>query len=266
MMKYRISLIAVCSSVIFTSGCSTLTSPARIHELESGKSYWFDYDATRRGTILVSADSNAKEKVLRSCAEPAPDVALNLASKIESQLSYKDISGQAKGDLAINAVKLAERSQMVMFFREALFRLCEISVNSSLSSTEISNLYGRIIDTALRLGSDKAIDVDLTKIKLELVQVEAAMASAAAQRAQAEADKAKANDAAERQRLQQQIDSLNIQIAKAGEDKKALGTQLVSLSEAKKAEASADAQKGTEAKEKGEEVSKDPTKAVAPIK
>ena len=34
--------------------------------------------------------------------------------------------------MAINVVKLAERSQMVLFFREALYRVCEVSLNENI--------------------------------------------------------------------------------------------------------------------------------------
>lgn len=260
-MHYVIFTFLACGLTLL-SGCSSMTSPARVHALADGKGYWFDYDATRRGTVLVGQDPATQKFAFRSCAEPAPDVALSLASKIESQLSYKEISGQAKGELAINAVKLADRSQMVMFFREALFRLCEISINQNLNNSEITVLYTQIINTALRLGSEKAIDADILSIKANLTQAEANISAAAAARAQAEAEKAKAFDVSEKQKLQQKIDELNNQITKAAEEKKVFATQLLNANQIKKAEVEADNTKATTAQAKGDEISKDPSKAL----
>lgn len=242
------------------AGCSSLTSPARVHALADGKGYWIDYDASRRGTVLVGQDPATQKFAFRSCAEPAPDVALSFASKIESQLSYKEITGQAKGDLAISAVKLADRSQMVMFFREALFRLCEISVNQSLTNGEISVLYTKIIDTALRLGSDKAIDADIQIAKANLAQAEATIATAAAERAQ-KVEMAKTKDAAVNLKLKQEINDLDTLIVKTAEEKKGFATQLLSANQAKKAEVEADNTQAIAAQAKGDEISKDPTKA-----
>lgn len=256
-----ITHVVLALGIPLLSGCAGLTSPARMHELGDGKGYWFDYDASRRGTVLVGQDPKTQKFAFRSCAEPAPDVALSLASKIESQLSYKEISGQAKGDLAINAVKLADRSQMVMFFREALFRLCEISINQNLSNGEITGLYTEIIKTALRLGSDKAIDADILQIKANLAQAEATISTAATARALAETEKVKANDISEKQKLQQKIEDLNAQITKAAEDKKAFATQLLSANQIKRAEVEADNTKATTAQVKGDEIIKDPNKA-----
>lgn len=44
-MKYVIIVI----SISLIAGCASFTSPARYHELETNKSYWIDYDVTRRG-------------------------------------------------------------------------------------------------------------------------------------------------------------------------------------------------------------------------
>jgi len=42
--------IASLLSVAALSGCTNLTSPARHKPLAPNQAYWFDYDASRRGT------------------------------------------------------------------------------------------------------------------------------------------------------------------------------------------------------------------------
>jgi hypothetical protein len=69
-------------------GCANLTSPARMHEMKPATPYWLDYDAGRRGAIVVP--EGAKVSV---CAEPSPDVALTFVSQILAQVKVNNGNG-----------------------------------------------------------------------------------------------------------------------------------------------------------------------------
>ena len=149
--------------VILVSGCSSLTSPARMHELDSKQSYWMDYDVTRRGTIVSGANSNWK-----ACAEPAPDAAIGVVAKLEGEA---DIAGQgsakAKGELSQSIVNLAEKTQMVLFLRESLFRLCELSINTEITAAQTQALYLEVIKASLELVKKDIAQIGLDKQRLE---------------------------------------------------------------------------------------------------
>jgi hypothetical protein len=162
MVPSRLLLIACLAAGL--PACASLTSPARVHELKPGQNYWLDYDASRRGTVVAAGGNST-----RSCAEPSPDMALQLVADIQANMEYQGVDAQAKGAVATTAVKLAERSQMLLFFREALYRVCEISLNTDLSDEQIVQLYEQIVRTALLLGSDKAIEADVEKLRLDLM-------------------------------------------------------------------------------------------------
>lgn len=153
MSKIMITAPAI---VALLSGCANLTSPAREHALESNRQYWFDYDASRRGAVMVP--DTAKIKI---CSEPSPDAALNLVSKLQASLETVD-AGKVGGSAEFSAsvVKLAERTQMVMFLREALYRLCEQSLNQQFSKEEVLSAYLKVIDTAKAIA-----DADRDKAK-----------------------------------------------------------------------------------------------------
>lgn len=51
-------ITVVPSVVVLLSGCANFTSPAREHSLDSSRHYWFDYDASRRGAVMVSENAN----------------------------------------------------------------------------------------------------------------------------------------------------------------------------------------------------------------
>jgi hypothetical protein len=159
-------LIACTAAVALLSGCANLTSPARSSQLDDKKAYWFDYDASRRGAILVSSDSKFK-----SCSEPSPDVALTLVTKLEASLK-KDGVEEAKGNAEFNAsvVKLAERTQMVMFLREALFRLCEQSLNQNFTKDEVLAAYKNVIDGAIEIVKTDGKKADAEKAKAEAMK------------------------------------------------------------------------------------------------
>jgi hypothetical protein len=150
------SLLAVLAVVVLLSGCANLTSPAREHSLDATKQYWFDYDATRRGAVMVPSTA-----MVKMCSEPSPDAALNLVSKLDASLEKTGV-GKAEGSAEFNAsvVKLAERTQVVMFLREALFRLCEQSLNQQFTKDEILSAYNKVIDTAKAIA-----DADRDKAK-----------------------------------------------------------------------------------------------------
>lgn len=253
------TLIIVAPIAALCIGCSSLTSPARPHQLEANQNYWFDYDASRRGTLLTSSTSTNKFK---SCAEPAPDVALSFVGKVQSEINYQELDTTQKGELAINVVKLAERSQMVLFFREALYRVCEMSINQDIDKVVIQTLYEKIIDTSLRLGSDKAIDIDAMRIGRDIALAEAAIQEAATKREIALAEQKQAPNKAEEQRLSQEIVRLNEEIKKYAEDKKDLGGQLQSIAAIKTAEAAAQKQDAVTAQTSGIAISQNPGMAL----
>lgn len=158
-----IPIVAVTLSLL--TGCANLTDPARRTELEDKSPYWFDYDASRRGAIMVP-----KESKLKICSEPSPDVALNLVTKLEATVK-KDAVGQVGGDAEFNSsvVKLAERTQMVMFLRETLYRLCEQSLNHEFSSTELIGAY----EEAIRIAGS-LVETDRENAKTQKAKAEAA--------------------------------------------------------------------------------------------
>jgi len=176
-MEFYLKYLIILFVVISISGCSSFTSPAREHELDNNKSYWLDYDVTRRGTIISNENSN-----WRSCAEPSPDAAVNLVSKLEGSLNVADTGeAKAKGELNQNIIKMAEKTQMVMFLRESMYRLCELSINSNLTSEQIQKLYATVMQSSLQVleneklvAQKEVIKAETEKVKVEGYRLESA--------------------------------------------------------------------------------------------
>jgi hypothetical protein len=169
----RLQKVWVWSAValaIWLGGCANLTSPARMHELADNKSYWFDYDASRRGTILSYKSGTGS--ALATCAEPAPDVALAFTSKILAEAKVTPPAGttaavdaKAEAEFRSNVVELAKRSQTIMFVREAMYRLCEQALNGHLPQSAVADLYKLIIEASVKLA-----DAELTREHARLAE------------------------------------------------------------------------------------------------
>lgn len=168
-----------CSVVLgILAGCASFTSPARKHELEPSKSYWLEYDAYRRGALFVPL-STSKGKAVRTCAEPPPDVAMQLVDKFTAKGGNGEISAEASAEISQNALQLAQRTQLIQFLRESLFRLCEISINMQFTPENVAAMYLKVIDSAKAMAEAEKADAEraaadaatrLEKIKRESSQ------------------------------------------------------------------------------------------------
>ena len=162
----RLKSIALVGFFFLLSGCINFTSPARSSKLDGTQAYWFDYDASRRGAFMVPNGTK-----MRVCAEPPPDVALSLVSKLDTTVK-KDGVGEAEGKAEFNTtvVKLAERTQMVMLLRESLYRLCEQSLGQEFTADQFLTAYKATVKAAADLAKADAEKAKDDRVKSETVQ------------------------------------------------------------------------------------------------
>lgn len=132
-----------------------------MHELEPGKPYLIDYDASRRGAYVLPAGS------ARVCAEPAPDVAIESITKIIAELKIpnSNVDASTQVELSTKVVELAGRTQLVLILRESLYRLCEQGLNGTLSNEQINDRYKQVLDTIVLLARS-----DLAANQKEIVE------------------------------------------------------------------------------------------------
>lgn len=136
-------------------------SAGRDEAPDSHKQYWAKYDhslkpvtpavtlseklgmaeparpATGAGAGAVAAaaavPAAAPAPAVRSCAEAAPDATLKLIARLEATQG-KSQGGSAELDASV--VRLAERTQMLSFLRESLYRTCERAAAGQISKEE----------------------------------------------------------------------------------------------------------------------------------
>lgn len=88
-----------------------------------------------------------ERKVNLGCLPPPESAAFEAAGKISAALKEGKIDAQVATEFASSVVKLFEESERTLFLQYALFRLCEMSVNSP---AEFRNVYPVIIHDIVR--------------------------------------------------------------------------------------------------------------------
>lgn len=181
------ALILIAAPIL--GACQHFQWSASKEEFDTAKPFWFQYDAERRGAFVFPTNGTAK-----MCSEPPPDVAMQLTEKILAEIETKEAlaKGKLDAEFGSSVVDLAKRSQSLMFLREALFRLCEQSLNGNLGPTEVASRYDKV------LGLIEALwKMETDAIAVKRVQAEAQKTEAEAVQASSEAAKKKAENASE---------------------------------------------------------------------
>jgi hypothetical protein len=174
-MRYHLSIVTALAAALALGGCANLTSPARMHTLATNHSYWFDYDASRRGALVISR--SAADPALQTCAEPSPDVALAFTSKLVGEAKVTppagagpEVAAKLDADFRSSVVELAKRTQTIMFVREAMFRLCEQALNGYLPHDQIPGLYKLIIETGAHLAEAEVAQAKARQAEAEAIK------------------------------------------------------------------------------------------------
>lgn len=160
----RVLNLIVVVSFFLSVGCTSFTSPARQHELEEGKSYWFDYDASRRGAILIPKH---EKKNVAVCSEPAPDVAKDIIDKLRADVGTGKLTVGVEANVQERVIQLAQRTQTIMFLRESMYRLCELSLNFQLKDDDVKNLYDKVIGTAVKMAEAESSNAQEANAKAQ---------------------------------------------------------------------------------------------------
>lgn len=148
---------ALTALAIILSGLAVIRAPSKIYKIDSASSpTWVSVDASRRG---VSVMPRPDGKGFYICAEASPDVAYNIMSTVLGQLKLDDPSLDANARLEFSqaVIELSKRSQTILFFREALYRLSEQTINQGIDQQSVVKLYEAAMEAALKLAQAELI-------------------------------------------------------------------------------------------------------------
>ena len=156
----------LCGAYLALSGCANFTPPASVHRLEPNANFWVSYDSSRRGA-WISTGSNGE---IKSCAEPAPDIALSLSTGLKG--SFESGGTNASGvdaSATATALALAGRDNVVLLAREALFRICEQVALGNIDRSQLVNLYKEVFYQTTEIAKAQADSEKQKARQLELL-------------------------------------------------------------------------------------------------
>lgn len=162
--------ISVALATVVLSGCAGLgtKSAGRDEAPDTHKQYWAKYDhslkpvtpavtlseklglpeparpAAGGAAVAATAAAAVPAPAIRSCAEAAPDATLKLIARLEATQG-KMQGGSAELDASV--VRLAERTQMLSFLRESLYRTCERAAAGQISKDEAAAAYDKVMNS-----------------------------------------------------------------------------------------------------------------------
>jgi hypothetical protein len=165
--------ISIALATLFLSGCAGLgtKSAGRDEAPDPHKQYWAKYDHSLKPTTppvtlseklgmaeparpaasgtaataaTAAAPAVAPAPAIRSCAEAAPDATLKLIARLEATQG-KSQGGSAELDASV--VRLAERTQMLSFLRESLYRTCERAAAGQINKEEAAAAYDKVMNS-----------------------------------------------------------------------------------------------------------------------
>ena len=145
-----IRFIAIVLLAVSASGCKTFSAPAKHVVVSDGRVHWLHYVSDRRGALAIRDPSGQ----WKYCAEPFPDTAT--ASNIVGSANKAE-TVTLKIDGKEDVVVLPGRSSNVLTIREALYRLCELSIiRPSISDEQIMLAYSEALRSIEAVASQEA--------------------------------------------------------------------------------------------------------------
>ena len=150
--------ICVLSMILLVgNACTHFTPPTQVKRFDpKTQGYWFQYAAERRGATSVPSEGNASGMMI--CAEPAPDIALEHTSSVLANVNIPQTAdAELKAEFASQVIQLAGRTQTVLLLREAMYRLCEQSLNGNLTQAQVAKLFEKVLETTVLMGQADAM-------------------------------------------------------------------------------------------------------------
>lgn len=163
-MKRAFTALASTAVLLVLSGCAALQPSTSVHAIATNQLTYIDMDASRRGVVIIPKTGGG----YLTCSEPSPDIALETVTKILAEAKTSgsaNVDAKAEAEFRTAVVQLSRTATSLRFLREAMFRICEQSINQNLSADQVTKLYELAILTSLKLA-----EADLAKNQTELAK------------------------------------------------------------------------------------------------
>lgn len=131
--------------------------------------YFADYDASRRGSVIIHDHENSLSPI-RILSEPPPDAIVTFTSTLSNTLKVGDKLDMAQSLQFTQAItELTKRNTTIVVLRDALYRLNEYDFNNPGKLSD--SVYLKKFDDILELAS-KIADKEIQEVVAEKIQNE----------------------------------------------------------------------------------------------
>lgn len=174
-------------------GCANttrnVTSSAEHHRMKkrpgaNADAHAITYDSRGRGAYIKPGS-----EFVKLCAEPPPDASANLqaesefTAKLAAAAEYEAIKATFDGDIdrsqsaSSTVTDVATRTELVLFMRDAMYRICEMHFNGVIDGEKAESLFSEVVSAARVLGQRDNVAklVDLAKAMMATEKPDAAL-------------------------------------------------------------------------------------------
>lgn len=173
----RIAIIGILASIMLGACTAKHTSIFRTYDLEGSENRSVLIDAKQRAILSVERESvdretRKREKIRKFCAEPSPDALSAISTSFATSLSV-GVAGQGEGAAALGAAlseaasQLGRRNATIRLLRDGFYRLCEASLNESISKTQYNLLASKLTNSmVVLLGIEQLTPSEVEELRI----------------------------------------------------------------------------------------------------
>jgi hypothetical protein len=153
------------SAILVLAGCANFTNSAFVKEMSPEELSGLVTDSTRR-VILVFPGVNGGHP--RVCAEPPPDVVFEYANRALAEGKFREIAGgklESESSATIENVTHPEKLRAILIFREAMYRLCEASINHDLTPEQMERAAASVLKVVARIAEAEILATEVLLLR-----------------------------------------------------------------------------------------------------
>lgn len=146
-VRQSFAVAALIATAGLASGCAELTHYTKNTDAKT-KGGLVLIDAKQRAILtgMVKKDASAYNNLVNIpsfCAEPSPDALSALSASTGFSLDTEKVNSALRTAIAENAGSIGLRTQSIQLMRDAMYRICELSISGTLDGFAAETLHRR---------------------------------------------------------------------------------------------------------------------------
>lgn len=172
MRKFILLLLACCMHGVVVGQKAHKTGLTHFKQYKEDKNqsiYFADFDASRRGTIIVQELDSSSKNPIRILSEPPPDAIVAFTTSLSNSLKFDNkFTTSQTADFGQAIKELTKRNTTIVVLRDALYRLNEYAFNNpEINDSIYFKKFDKILDLVEEINAKETIETETEKAKVE---------------------------------------------------------------------------------------------------